>query len=451
MNERSSVSTRGSRRAPGPGALRAINYGIGFVRDPFAVLNNSTHRYGTIVRFGIGDRCVHLIHQPEHVQHVLLDNNRNYEKSSPFGLLKLLFGRGLLFNEGSSWFSQRRLLQPSFQPKQVAARADGITHVIGSTVDAWPRADADNINIEDDMTHLARRIIGELLFGMELPNELDVILESEDSKFAFLLGNVPLTPQNITYKAAMRRVDKTVYGIIAERRASDNESVDMLSMLMSAVDKDSGECMDDTQLRDEIVTLLFSGFDTTSRTLTWVFHALAQNPEVEAALHQELETVLQGRAPHVNDLPNLPYTQMLVKETMRMFPANAIIGRRAKADDVIDGHAIPAGSYLTISPYLAQHSAKIWDKPERFDPLRFAPEREKTIGKFDYYPFGAGPRQCIGKGLAMMTIPLAVAMIAQRYRFTSLPGFVVEHDIKVTFQSRRGIRAKRHLRPAYDA
>lgn len=444
-------STPSPRLAPGPSSLGTLNHAIGFVRDPFAVLNNSAERYGPIVRFGIGKRCLHLIHDPVHAQHVLIDNNRNYEKFSPFGMLKLLFGRGLLFNEGPSWFSQRRLLQPSFQPKQFSAMADGISEVITSTVDEWPRQEAVETDIEDGMAYLARRIIGQLLFGAELSKDLDIVLESSGNKVEFFLGNISGTPQNKTYKAAMARVDEAVYGIIADRRTNGDAPFDMLGALMLAADKETGEGMDDTQLRDEIVTLLFSGFDTTSRTLTWVFHALAENPHAEAALHEELDQVLGGRTPNYEDLPNLTYTQMLIKETMRVFPPNAIIGRRAKADDTIGGHFIPAGSLLTLSPYLAQRNPKLWENPEKFDPYRFTPEREKAIPRFAYYPFGGGPRQCIGKGLAMMTIPLAVATIAQQYRFASMPNFKIEHDIKVTFQSRNGIRATRHLRPLTNA
>lgn len=450
-NERMIETNSSPRLAPGPGTLGTLNYAIGFVRDPFAVLNNSASTYGPIVRFGIGQRCLHLIHDPAHAQHILIDNNRNYEKFSPFGMLKLLFGNGLLFNEGPSWFSQRRLLQPSFQPRQFSEMATGISGVITSTVDEWPRQETVETDIEDGMAFLARRIIGQLLFGDELSKDLDVVLESSGNKVEFFLGNISGTPQNKTYKAAMKRVDDAVYGLIAQRRANTDAPFDMLGALMQAQDKETGAGMDDTQLRDEIVTLLFSGFDTTSRTLTWVFHALAENPHAEAALHEELDRVLQGRTPAYEDLPNLSYTQMLIKETMRIFPPNAIIGRRAKADDNIGGHFIPAGSLLTLSPYLAQRNAELWENPEQFDPHRFSPEREKLIPRFAYYPFGGGPRQCIGKGLAMMTIPLAIATIAQQYRFASMPGFKIEHDIKVTFQSRKGIRATRHLRPTYNS
>jgi cytochrome P450 len=445
-------TTSSPRLAPGPNALGALNYGLGFVRDPFAVLHGATDKYGPIVRFGTGKNCLHIIYHPKHVQRVLIDNNKNYEKHSPYAMMQMIFGKGLLFNEGPSWFSQRRLMQPTFQPKQFSTMADNVSDAISTAVDSWPHHDGKKTDIERDMVILARRIIGEILFGAELTPELKGVLDATDtSKANFFLGNLKGTPQSILYKALKRRVDEVVYKLIAERRASKEQAPDLLSILMTAADKDTGEVMNDRQLRDEIVTLLFSGFDTTSRTLSWTFHVLAQHPEIEAKVHAEVDEVLQGRAPRMPDLANLPYTQMVIKETMRVYPPNAVIGRRAKADDELDGYFIPAGSMLTISPYLAQRDPELWENPLTIIPERFSPENEPNIGKFDYYPFGGGPRQCIGKGIAMMTIPLAVATVAQRYRFKAVPGFELKGDIKVTFQSRSGIPATRHLRPSYSA
>ena len=446
MTASSSSSFPAPLLAPGPGALGSVGYGLGFVRDPFGVLHGAPEKFGPIVRFGKGARCVHLIHHPRHVQRVLIDNNRNYEKSSPFGMMKVLFGRGLLFNEGPSWFAQRRLMQPSFGSKGIAGVSAGIANAISEVVETWPTQEARTVDLEDEMTILARRIIGQLLFSSPMSPEYVAILESVGSKLNFFLGQLPHTPQNRGYHALNSRADAAVYALIAERRASTQESSDMLGFLMDTRDKDSGEGMDDTQVRDEIVTLLFAGFDTTSRTLSWVFHALSHNPKIEADFHAEIDRVLQDHTPTLADLPNLPLTTMIIKETMRLFPANPIIGRRAKSDDTIDGFHIPAGSFLTISPYLAQRSPELWENPLQFDPQRFSPENEKKIDKFAYYPFGGGPRQCIGKGLAMMTIPLALATIAQRYRFAATPGFKVKGDIKVTFQSKHGVPATRHPR-----
>jgi cytochrome P450 len=427
--------------------------GLHFVRDPFAVLEQADKQYGPVVRFEMGNnRVVHLIHRPEHIQHVLLDNNRNYHKYTPYSLLKGLFGRGLLFNEGKSWFTQRRLLQPAFQPGHFSTLADGIGKAVVSVVDQWPRTQhGQQTDIEVEMSRLSRRVVGQVLFGTDLSDDLHDVLQVDGSKLNFLLGNVPLMPQSRRLQAGMRRLDKAVYAIIAERRSQSPAqlSPDILNALLSAVDKDSGETMSDKQLRDEIVTLLFSGFDTTSRTLTWVFHALSQNPQVEAKLHEELHEVLGNRKPTYADISKLTYTEMLVKETMRMFPANAIIGRQAKEDDEIGGYHIPAGSCITLCQYLAHRDPSVWKNAAAFEPERFAPGQELPH-RFAYFPFGGGPRQCIGKGLAMMTIPMAVATIAQQYRFAALPNFKVEHDIKVTFQSRRGVLATRHLRPAFN-
>lgn len=441
------VSTS-TRHAPGPNFLGSAVEGLTFIHRPFNALHQS-EQFGPIVRYQMGRGVLHLIHRPADVQHVLLDNNRNYHKCSPYALLKLAFGRGLLFNEGQSWFAQRRLLQPAFQEKQFGSMIEGITQVIQTQVDDWTRRqEGQKIDIEHEMSNLSRRIVGQMLFGSDLCPEIDAVMQGEESKFGFLMGNIPMMPHNLNFRRKIRQLNEAIYRIIGERRRGVNaDSQDMLNALMKAVDKDSGEVMDDTQLRDEIVTLLFSGFDTTSRTLAWVFHALGEHPHVEARLHDELQTVLGERAPQFGDLRQLTYTQMLVKETMRLFPANPIIGRQAKDDDEIAGFHIPAGSFITLSPYLAHRDPESWEDPLRFDPERWAPERPEPA-RFTYYPFGGGARQCIGKGIAMTVIPLAIATIAQRYLFRALPDFVVEHDLKVTFQSRNGVLATRHLRTA---
>jgi cytochrome P450 len=442
------------RLAPGPSTFHSLQNGLQFLRDPFRVLNGVHQQYGSIVRFKLGgQKVLHLIHLPEHTQHVLLHNNRNYHKCSPYALLKVLFGRGLLFNEGESWLVQRRLLQPAFQPKHFSTLAEGVGDTIAAGVKEWKHTrDAQKTDVEAEMSALSRRIVGYILFGKNVPTEVSSILQSDESKLSFLLGNMAMTPQNFRAKAAIQNLDKAVYRVIAERRANlDENSVDMLSALLRAKDKDTGEGMSDRQLRDEMVTLLFSGFDTTARTLSWVFHVLGEHPEVEARLHEELERVLGGRMPEYSDMEKLTYTAMVVKETMRVFPANPIIGRQAKSDDTLGGYHIPAGSVITLSPYLAHRDPTLWNKPEVFDPERFSPERESELPRFAYFPFGGGPRQCIGKGLAMMTIPMAIATIAQQYRYRPVPNFTVEHDLKVTFQSRRGVMATRHLRPALNA
>jgi cytochrome P450 len=243
------------------------------------------------------------------------------------------------------------------------------------------------------------------------------------------------------------RLDKVLYRLIAERRrGASADSPDMLNAMLATTDKDTGEGMDDKQLRDEIVTLLFAGFDTTARTLTWAFHLLGQNPDSERRLQAELKETLNGRAPGYEDVPRLAYTSMFIHETMRIYPPNPVVGRQAKADDNIGGYHIPAGSIITLSQYLAQRNPQFWDQPEQFRPERFAPEAERGRHRFAHFPFGGGPRQCIGKGLAMMTTTTALAMIAQEYQFCAVPDHAIKYDLKVTFQSRNGIPATRHVR-----
>ncbi|HEX8834600.1 MAG TPA: cytochrome P450, partial [Abditibacteriaceae bacterium] len=376
-----------------------------------------------------------------------LKNNANYKKCTPYKLLNVVFGGGLLFSEGELHRKQRRLMQPSFQPRYFEQFNEGVRGIISSTLDDWHRRpDGQKVDIEEEMSELSRRINGFTLFGNDAPPEINKILNSRVGKLGLLLGTLPLSPQTLYFRHVIRKLDKAIYAAIEKRRnAPPDAPADMVTTLMNTKYKDSDECMSDRQLRDEIVTLLVSGFDTTARTLTWAFHVMNEHPEIEQKFRAELDEVLGGRMPSFDDLPKLVYTTKMIQETMRMFPPNPTIGRVAVEDDEIDGHHIPAGSVMTLSPYLAHRNARHWPNPEVFDPERFAPENMEGRHRFAYCPFGGGARQCIGKGIALMTIPLSIASIAQHYSVRALPNArEMEYDIKVTFRSRRRMFMTHH-------
>ena len=266
-----------------------------------------------------------------------------------------------------------------------------------------------------------------------------------------MLGNFGIEKKNPRFRNAVRVLDERVYGIIAAHRQKveanpDAAPTDILATLMMARDKDSGEGMSDKQLRDELITLLLAGYDTTSRTLTWAWYSLAQNPEVEQKLHDELREVLNGRAPTNDDLPKLTYTSLVIQETMRLLPPNPIIARQAIADDSIGGYKIAAGSVVALSQYLTHRHAEYWPDAETFEPERFSPESAARRHRFAYFPFGGGPRQCVGKGMAMMNVTLALATLAQNYRLRHLPNHAVKFDIEVTLQPRGGLPMTLHSR-----
>lgn len=437
--------------APGPGTFGSLTSAVAFLLDPFPLLDKVSANPSPLVRFHFGKHSLHVVHHPDHVEHVLVKRYTNYEKSSPYALVKTLLGQGLLFSEGDLHRNQRRMIQPSFQPKFFTTMGESIREVISGVVDPWEqRSEGQRVDIEEEMSEISRRVIGCVLFSNDCPPQIKGILNSETSKLEMLLGGIPLSPQSKKFQAAVAKLDEAIVEVVAKRRhdiarlTPDEWPADMLTALLTARDKQTGEEMSDQQLRDEIVTTLVAGFDTTARSLNWVFHCLDENPEVEEKFQAELRDVLGGRLPTYEDLPNLPYTAKVIKETMRVFPPNPIIGRLALNDDVIGGYFIPKGSILTVSPYNAHHNPEFWPDPLRFDPERFTPEAVAERPKMAYVPFGAGVRQCIGQGLAMMTIPFTIATIAQKYRFKSIPGRKVRYDIKVTFRARNQYLMTQH-------
>ncbi|MEZ4616849.1 MAG: cytochrome P450 [Caldilineaceae bacterium] len=239
------------------------------------------------------------------------------------------------------------------------------------------------------------------------------------------------TQQNRRFNRATKTLDATIYGMIRERRATacndtNTQSTDLLSMMMAARDADTGEAMTDEQLRHEIALLIFAGHDTTANALTWIFYLLSQHPEEEAKLHAELDSVLHGRTPTVDDLPNLPYTRMVIEESLRLYPPAWTIGRQSIQPDVIGGYTMPAKANLIVPIYVIHRDPRWWPDPERFDPERFTPERNAERHKFAYLPFGGGPRICIGSNFAMMEAQLVLATVAQRYRLRLVAGHVVK-------------------------
>lgn len=426
--------------------MGVVKSGMRFLHDPTRVLLSDRDQFGDIVRYQVGTKnVVHLLSHPDHIEHVLLTNNRNYRKYTPHAMLTQEMGNGLLLNEGESWFSQRRLLQPAFQPRHFEGLSKSNLEAATQMLDRWEReySNGQQIDLEREMSDLVRYTIGLTLMSTDLSEEIQAVLDSCGGKLSLLLGNLPIRVKNRRFRDAVNNLDQAIYDAIAKRRAAIEKGEelpsDILAMMLQTRDKDSGEVMSDRQLRDEIVTLLIAGYDTTSRTLTWSFYSLAKTPEVEARFHAEVQEVLNGRAPEYSDLSQLSYTSMIVQETLRLLPPNSIIGRQAVADDEIGGHFIPAGSLLTLAQYLTHRHTDWWENPEDFVPERFAPDATTGRHRFAYFPFGGGPRQCIGKGLAMMNITLTLATMAQRFKLKMVPGHEVKFGIEITLYPRGGL------------
>jgi len=422
------------------------------VRDTQAFALDMWQHYGDVVRFRLMSWPAFVLFHPDHLKYVLQDNHRNYNKQFPMmSSVRPLLGNGLFTSDGKSWLHQRRLMQPSFHHKRIAGFGTIMTDATLAMLERWQGTDSPPLDIPVEMMRLTLRVAGLTLFNLDLSNDMDTVGRTFStmlpllSKYTFV-PFPPLwvpTPRNQSLRAGIETLNNVVYGIIAERRklAADagSEAKDLLSMLLAAQDEETGEGMSNQQVRDEVMTLLLAGYETTSTALTWIWYLLSKYPEVEQRLHAELETVLGGQIPTADRLNDLPYTRMVVQEAMRIYPPVFGTTRHTVADDEIGGYHVPANSTIFLTTYYTHRHPLFWEEPERFDPERFTPERSVGRPRFAYAPFGGGPRQCIGNTFAMMEAQLVVATVAQRYRLHLVPGHPVEPQVMLTLRPRYGL------------
>jgi cytochrome P450 len=401
-------------------------------RDPTGVFMHAAQRYGDVVYFKIANRRGFLITNPADVRHVLQDNARNYHKSPLYEKLRTFLGNGLLTSEGEFWLRQRRIAQPAFHRQRVADLA-GVMARLARDAAAQLQTLADEgrpVDIEEQMMRLTRTVVLRALLGADLGPYAASIDEAwatinqhiGESFWSLGLTDRLPTPKNRRFDAARDLLRRAVDHVVAERRRRDADSTDLLSMLMSARDEDTGEAMTDEQLRVEVTTFLLAGQETTALALTWTWYLLAQHHSARQRLEDEIASVLGDRPPEYADLANLPYTRMVIDETLRLYPPAWGFSRQALDDDRLGGFHLPKGWLAFIVPYVLHRLPAYWERPEVFDPDRFSPERSASRPKFVYVPFGAGPRQCIGNQFALIEAQLTVAAFAQRFRFEPVPG-----------------------------
>ena len=392
-----------------------------------------------------------------------ISNHRNYRRSRNSDKLRRALGNGLLTNDGTSWLKQRRLMQPAFHRKRIAHFGDTMTDETQKLLAAWQAEPTRGkpLDVSGEMMRLTLAIVSRTMFGTTVMQETEQLgpavteLQEDTLRRQFVLVDLPEwvpLPKLRRAKEARKAIERVVTGIIESRRRSGvSEHEDLLSMLMNARDADTGEPMDDAQLRDEVRTIFLAGHETTSNALAWTWYLLARNPNAATKLRAELDRVLGGRLPTTDDIPQLPYTKMVVEESMRLLPPVWAISREAISDDEVGGYRIPAGSTLVLSQFLTHRHPDFWDDPESFDPERFSPDRTKDRHRFAYFPFGGGPRICIGSSFAMLEAQLLLATIAQRYDLDLVPGHPVELEPLVTLRPRYGIMMTPRPRPMADA
>ncbi len=382
--------------------------------------------YGDIVPMRILMTTAYLLNHPAHVEHVLQKNYRNYRKTPMVGKLKPFMGEGLLVSEGELWTRQRKLIQPSFLKERVDALAGRMTDVIQTHLKPWEtRAQTgEPFNLSWDISALTLEIAFQTMFdtglGADAQGFKEAMVIAHDVT-ADRVWNLTTITEKIPTKRNRQDNEAIAYlrgvctRIIAERRASSRRSDDLLSILMDARDADTNEVMSEQQLRDEVMTLMIAGHDTTATMVAWALVMLKQQPAFLEKLRDEVDEVLAGRIPEAGDMKTLDFTKRVVQEVARLRPSIWWFARVAINDDNIAGQPIKAGTTVFISQYLIHTHPHVWDDPEKFDPDRFLPENTAGRSKFAYFPFGAGPRICVGGGFAMMEMVFALSMILRRY------------------------------------
>jgi cytochrome P450 len=418
-------------------------------RDPLAFLLGLRDCYGDIARVPLGGETLYLFSHPDLVRDVLVTNHRNFHKGRGLERAKMLLGEGLLTSEDEFHLRQRRLSQPAFHRQRIAAYGSIMAEYAASRRDRWQ--DGAVIDAHAEMMALTLAIVGKTLFDADVEDEAAEIGEAltttfESFSFGFflpfghLLSRLPL-PATLRFRKARARLDATIYRLIAERRRSPSDRGDLLSMLLVAQDTEGdGRGMSDLQLRDEAMTIFLAGHETTANALTWTWYLLSQHPDVEARLHAEVDAALGGRLATVDDLGALPYTRMVLAESMRLYPPAWIVGRRAVAPFDVNGYTVPARSIVLACQYTMHRDPRWFPAPDRFDPERFAPDRNAERPKFAYFPFGGGPRVCIGEQFAWMEGVLALATIAQRWRLRLVQGHPVALQPIITLRPKFGMR-----------
>jgi cytochrome P450 len=397
-----------------------------FSKDTLGFVTYCAREHGDFVPLRLGPTRAIVLSHPDLVEEVLVTRNHDFRKNDGALRLRSLLGNGLVLSEGNFWRRERRLAQPAFHRQRIASYGETMVAYAERMLATW--RDGETRDVHREMVEVTFQIAARTLFGTEVASDLARIraatltttqhFRSRLYTMMFFLPDAVPTPGNLRFRRAVRELDALVYRIIRERRATGEDPGDLLSMLLRAQDED-GSGMTDRQLRDEVLTLLLAGHDTTALALSWAWYLLARHPEVEVRLWAELDEVLDGRSPTVADVPRLRYAEAVITETMRLYPPAWAMGRKALRDTAVGGYPVPRGTTLFMSQWAIHRDPRFFDEPERFIPERWTDGTlARKLPRFAYFPFGGGQRICIGNTFAMLEAVLLLATIAQRYRLT---------------------------------
>lgn len=441
------MSTRSTHKiAPGPPGTLLLGHVSAFRDDPLGLVTSATAEYGDLVRFRLGPHVEHLVNHPDFAAQILQKKRERYDKDCrSTAFIRRVCGESLLTASGKAWQRRRNLLQPAFHRNHVHGFADLMVEATTTMLARWPRPTGPaRLEMSAEMMRLTYTIVARALFSADLGEGAErikpamrLLLEETFDRIRSIF-NPPSwlpTPGNRRFAKALAEVNRVALALIEEHRLNPSgKRTDLLTMLLAARDPDDGEGFGLEQLRDEVVTLLIAGHETTANALTWTFHLLSLHPEIQDRVHEELAGVLQGRDPTPDDISKLTLTTNVIKESMRLFPPVWIIERRALADDTIGGFHIPKNSSVVICPWTLHRHPEFWDEPDEFRPSRFDQAPPAA-----YLPFGAGPRVCLGHEFAMLEARIATAMVLQRFRLRPVPDAPVEPHPGITLPPLHGL------------
>jgi cytochrome P450 len=432
---------------PGPRGLPIVGSLFDYFRDMLGFLLRTAQVYGDIAFFRLGSRQVYLLSHPDYIKDVLVTNHRNFQKSRALQRSKIVLGEGLLTSEDETHLRDRRIIQPVFHHKRIKSYADAMADFASRIGEDWENGEV--VDIHRETMRLTLAIVVKTLFGAEIRSGADDISESLTtivSQFPRMLfplseylDKIPL-PGTRKFFNALETLDKTVYRLIEEARESKEDRDDLLSMLLSAQDEQNGAGLTDPQVRDEVMTLFLAGQESTANSLVWTWYLISQHPDVERTLHDELDSVLGERVPGVDDLKKLVFTKMVFSESLRLYPPAWTVVRRVKKDYRIDGYVIPSGADIYMSQYVVHHDPRFFPDPFRFDPDRWNQNQGSSLPQFAYFPFGGGPRVCIGEQFAWMEGIMLIAAIASKWKMRLVPGQSIVAKPLITIRPKHGMK-----------
>ena len=421
-----------------------------FNKDRLGFLLKYQEEIGDVFQIKLPQGLLYVFGKPEYVKHVLQENNKNYKKGLAYHSLRPLLGNGLLTSEGDFWRKQRRLAQPSFHKARIEEFAKTMIACVNEMLEKWDKnyKDGDLININTEMNHLALMIVSRSLFKSDISKTIDkigknlyILMEGAARRIRspFMLPPWVPTPYNLRQKKSLSLLNEIIGGIIDNRRKNNQKYDDLLDMLMDVRDEDTGEGMDNEQLKDEVMTIFMAGHETTAVALAYAFLAICENPDVDERLKKEADTIALSNQDILSSIREQEYTGQIIHEVLRLYPPAWVVSRRAIEEDEVGGFYVPPKTDILMSPFAIQRNPDIWENPEKFDPCRFEKEKMKAMHRYAYFPFGGGPRLCIGDQFALMEMQVALPLIRKRYKFRKQDSYKLELEPLITMRPKNDI------------